>query len=494
MEKFRPEITLAFVIGYMILCVGIGVWAMRRTHSTRDFFMASRHLGFLVASVAIFSSIMSGFGFVGGPGLVYKMGASSFWILCATIAGIALAFFLLAKRLRVIAAVRDPISLPDAIGARYKSRSASFLAAIAILLGVLGYLATQILAMAWVLKNILADVESIGDVPLGFCLALSSAVLVFYCVTGGIIASVYTDLFQGLIMVVAALLVFFTAIATFEGGLTEMAETMLVDDPESIGPWGTRGMVCCLSWYFLLAVGMCGQPHVITKFMMTRSVKDARSMLPVSVLGYALSALLWVGIGLCMRAVVLEGSHDSLSNADEAAPAFLQRYAHPLLSGIVFAGLLSAIMSTADGFLNIGAAAVVHDIPRAIRGKSLKNELLWARLATVVLATIAALFALYSGEMIALLGVVGFSTFAAAIVPTVAIGFNWKRATALACNLAILSAIGVNFGLRLLSIRLPYEFDGGAFSLLVSITVFFFVSLCSKPRKIDPDIEAAMDL
>ena len=70
MENFRPEIILAFVIGYMFLCIGIGLWAMRRTHSTRDFFMASRHLGFLVASVAIFSSIMSGFGFVGGPGLV----------------------------------------------------------------------------------------------------------------------------------------------------------------------------------------------------------------------------------------------------------------------------------------------------------------------------------------------------------------------------------------------------------------------------------------
>jgi len=494
MEKFRPEIILLFVIGYMSLCVGIGLWAMRRTRSTRDFFMASRHLGFLVASVAVFSSLMSGWGFVGGPGLVYKMGASSFWILCAMIAGIALAFFLLAKRLRVIAAVRDPISLPDAVGARYKSRSLSFLTAIAILLGVLGYLGTQILAMAWVLKNILVEVAFIGDVPLGVCLALSSAVLVFYCVTGGIIASVYTDLFQGLIMVVAALLVFATAIATFDGGLTGMAETLLADDPESIGPWGTRSMVCCLSWYFLLAVGTCGQPHVITKFMMTRRVDDARSMLPVSVLGYALSALLWVGIGLCMRALVVEGGHAPLNNADEAAPEFLQRYAHPLLSGVVFAGLLSAIMSTADGFLNIGAAAVVHDIPRAIRGKSLKNELFWARTATVIIATVAALFALYSGEMIALLGVVGFSTFAAAIVPTVAIGFNWKRATALACNLAILSALVVNYGILLLKIRLPYEFDGGAFSLLVSITVFFFVSLCSTPRKIDPDMEAAMDI
>lgn len=494
MENFRAEIALGFVIGYMALCIAIGIWAMRRTKSTQDFFMASRHLGFIVASVAVFSSIMSGFGFVGGPGLVYKMGTSSFWMIICTSIGISLAFFLLGKRLRLIAELRQPISLPDAIRARYKSTSTSLLTAIAILLGVLGYLATQILAMAAVMQTILAAVPWIGDVPGEICLVISSAVLVFYCVTGGIIASVYTDLIQGIIMVVAAVLVFMTAIMVVEGGLTGMAETMLADDPESIGPWGTRGMVGCLSWYIVFTIGLAGQPHIITKFMMTRRVDEARAMLPVSVLGYVLSACLWVGIGLCMRTLVLQGIHEPLDVADQAAPQFLQHYANPILAGVVFAGLFSAIMSTADGFLNIGAAAVVHDIPRAVRGRSLKNELLWARIATVLLATLAAVFALYSGDMIAILGAFGWSTFAAAIVPTVAIGFNWKRATPLACNLAIVSSLLINFSLKIFDVTLPYNFDVGALSLLTSITLFFIVSLCSPRPKLDPDIEAVMDL
>ena len=78
-------------------------------------------------------------------------------------------------------------------------------------------------------------------------------------------------------------------------------------------------------------------------------------------------------------------------------------------------------MSTADSFLNIGAAAVVHDIPRALRGKSLKNELYWARVATVAIAVVATVFALFSGDLVALLGAFGWGTFAAALVPTVAI-------------------------------------------------------------------------
>lgn len=494
MEEYRSIVVLACVAAYMAMCIAVGVWAMRRTKNSQDFFMAGRHLGVVVASVAVFSSTMSGWGFVGGPGLVYKMGVTSFWMIVATSIGISISFFLLGKRLRMMGELRELISLPDAVAARYGSNTTSLLTAVAILLGVLGYLATQILAMATVMQSIFADVSWIGLLPIEACLAISGAVLVFYCVTGGIIASVYTDLVQGIIMVVAALLVLVTAVLAVEGGMSGMSQTILADDPEAMSPWGTLGMVGCLSWYFIFVLGACGQPHVITKFMMTRQVRDARHMLPISVIGYGTAALLWIAIGMAMRAVVLQGGHGELGNADDAAAVFLQNYAHPLLSGIVFAGLLAAIMSTADSFLNIGAAAVVHDIPRALRGRSLDNELAWARAATVLIAAASALFALYSGSLVALLGAFGWGTFAAAIVPTAAIGFNWKRATPMACNLAIGASLLINFGLELFQIELPYGFHGGAFALLVSLTIFFVVSIATPQRPIAADIEAVMDL
>lgn len=494
MEAYRSIIVLIAVLTYMAMCIGIGIWAMRRTKSTQDFFMAGRHLGILVASVAVFSSVMSGWGFVGGPGLVYKMGTSSFWMIVSMAIGACLSFFLLAKRLRMIAELREPVSLPDAVQARYGSSTTSLLTAIAILLGVISYLGAQILAMATVLQDILADTPGIGLLPLECCLAMSCAVLVFYCVTGGIIASVYTDLVQGIIMVGAAVLVVVTAALQVEGGFRGMSEAILADDPEAMSPWGTLGIIGCLSWYFIFSLGACGQPHVITKFMMTRKVEDARHMLPVSVIGYALSALLWIGVGLAIRALVVQGHHAPLANADYAAAEFLQNYAHPVLSGIVFAALLSAIMSTADGFLNVGAAAVVHDIPRAIRGRSLQNELWWARLATFVIAVLAAGFALYAGDLVAILGALGWSAFAVAIVPTVAIGFNWKRATAAACNSAMIVGLTMNFGLRYFEVELPYGFHGGALSLLVCLTVFYCVSIASPRPSIASDIDSVMDL
>jgi len=517
MEGYRQEIVIACVSVYMVACVAVGLWAMRRTKNSGDFFMAGRHLGAFVTSMAVFSSTLSGFGFVGGPELVYKMGMSSIWmVVCVTI-GYAISFFLLGKRLRLFAEVHEPLSLPDVIAVRYSSNTTRLLASIAILGGVIGYLASQMKAMAVVLKSIIESnallMGYIHDhsllqsclldashthVTVEATIAVSCAVLVFYCVTGGIIASVYTDVFQGAIMVVAAVLVFLTAANAVDGGFTEMSQTIMADDPQAMGPWGTLGMMGCLSWYFLFALGGAGQPQVITKTMMSRRVRDARNILPIAMVGYTVSALLWLSIGLAMRTLVLKGEHPELESSGQAATAFLQTYAHPLLAGVVFAGLFAAIMSTADGFLSVGTAAIVHDIPKAILGRPIKNELMWARIATVLLAMAASVFAVRSGiSLIALLGAYGWGIFASTLVPAVAIGLNWKRGTALAANSSIIVALGVNLAVLVCEqngMRLPWGINGGAVALIVSLTVYMGISFCSKPPVLPDDVAIVMEV
>lgn len=497
METLRQPILLASLALYAAMCLGVGWWALRRTHSTKDFFMAGRELGVWLAGIAIFSSTMSGFGFVGGPGLVYALGMSSVWIVLTTgIAG-GIGDFMLGKRLRMFAELCDSVSLPDVVALRYGSESTRFLTALAILLGILGYLATQMLAMATVLQSLLRGTEAFAGVSLVTCVAVSCSVLLFYCVTGGILASVYTDFVQGIVMAIAGVLVFLTAVATFDGGPGAAVTALWRDDPESVSPWGTLGIVGCLSWYFMFAVGAGGQPHVITKGMMLKRLRDYRFIPAVAVTGYMMTALLWVGIGLVMRAMVVTGRHPELASPDAAAPAFLQAYAHPILAGIVFAGLFAAIMSTADSFLNIGAAALVHDIPRAF-GRQASNELLWARWGTVLIALVAALFALYShyqnDRLVALLGVFGWGTFGAALVPTVGIGLNWKRATPLAANVAIAASLVVNFAIEVFDLPLPFGIHGGSVALLLSLTLFLGISYASTPPRLAPEVSAVMDL
>jgi len=494
MEEFRQEIILACVAIYMALCIWVGLWAMRRTKSAGDFFVAGRGLGPIVVSLAVFSSTLSGFGFVGGPGLVYATGLSSIWMAVCSALGYATGFYLIAKRIRMIAEVRDTMSLPDVVFARYGSETARLLTAGTILLGVLGYLATQILAMALVLQSILSATEMFAGISLFASVVVSLAVLIFYCVTGGIVASVYTDLVQGIVMIVAGALVVITAAHVFDGGFAEASRIMLDSDGEDIMPFGTLGVMASLSWYFLFGLGLAGQPHVATKMMMNRNLADNRLILPVTVFGYVIAAMLWISVGVIMRALVLGDVQLPLGLADDAAPAFLSTYAHPLLAGIVFAGLFAAIMSTADGFLNIGAAAVTHDIPRAIRGRPLENELFWARAATIGLSVLAAGFALLSDQLVALLGAFGWGTFAAALVPVVLIGLNWKQASAKAAVVAISVSLLINFVIQLWQVQIPYGISGGFLAMLTSMILFIVVSLMEKPKTLPRDIDRILEL
>jgi SSS family transporter len=490
----RATVALLFVTVYLGSCIGIGIWAMRRTRDSHDFFMAGRNLGVVLTAFAAFSSTLSGFGFVGGPGLVYSMGSSSIWMVATAISGGFAGFLLVAKKIRLLAEVRGSISLPDVMAARYSSNAVRAWTAVVVILGVLGYLATQILAMSIVLRDLLTDAGYLPGMSLELAVLISTGLLVFYTVTGGIIATVYTDFVQGVIMMVAGVLVFITAVNVLPGGIAEITTVAAMDDPGSVGAFGTLGAAGAISWFLIFAIGGSGQPHVITKFMMLRSVKDLRRVIPLVMLAYCLAALLWIGIGMAMRAAVLAGVHPPLASADGAAPAFLQAFAHPALAGIVFAALLAAIMSTADGFLNIGTAAIVHDIPVAIFGRSVPNELFWARVVTVVLAAIAALFALYTGDLVAILGAFGWGTFAAALVPTVAIGLNWKRANATAALAAIISSLVFNFGIKITGTAMPWRIDVGTASFIVSMTLFLGLSWFMPQKPLPPDVDAVMDL
>ena len=481
------------VVGYLVVCFSIGAWAMRRTHSSADFFLAGKSLGPTVVVLATMSSIMSGFGFVGGPGLVFESGASSFWMTFAATFSGPISATMVGKRLRLMAESREIYTLPDAVAARYGGRWPRFAMAVAILLGVLGYLGTQVMAIGVVLVSVLG-------VSLPVALLIGLGVLAFYSVAGGILAGVYTDLFQGILMIGASLAVFFYALNA-AGGATEIGTRLWDLDPSFIGPWGTRGPLTALSWFLLFVVGGVAQPHVITKFMMLKRVGDLKWDRPADRSSYALLTLLWVGIGLSMRTLVEKGVQSPLDSPDHAAPVFLLNYTPDLLAGIVFAGLLAAIMSTADSFVNLGAAAVVRDIPTALTGRPLRHELRWSRVATGIILVASALFAVYMENLIALLGTFGWGTFAAAIVPSIAIGLNWKRASAAGCVASIATSIALNFALELSArnglFSLPHGMSVGCFSLLVSLVVFVAVSWQTSPearRQIPPDVQAAMEV
>lgn len=490
MQSAESLVIVGCVIAYLASCAGIGTWAMRRTKSAADFFLAGKSLGPVVVVMATVSSVMSGFGFVGGPGLVYESGSSSLWMVFVSAFSLPVIYILSGKRLRLLVEVRDVLTLPEAVSARYGGTWPSLAMSAAIVLGVLGYLGTQVLAIGTVLQAVMG-------IDFLIALAIGLGVLAFYAVAGGIVAGVYTDLFQGFLMLGSAGIVLFHCLKA-GGGLESISATLWSMDPDYIGPWGARGDMAALSWLLLFGIGAAGQPHAVTKLMMLRDIRQLKWSALATGGAYIVLAMLWMGMGLAMRTVVERGDHPALDNPDLAAPTFLLHYTPELVAGIVFAGLLAAIMSTADSFLNIGAAAIVRDIPSAWLGRPLHRELFWSRVATGCILVVSALFALYMESLIALLGTFGWGTFAAAIIPSVAMGFNWKRATGQACVASISASIVLNFSLEMSARHgmplLPPGLAVGAVALLASTAVFVAVSLLTKPARLAPDIDALLEV
>ena len=490
MPTADSQLIITCVIVYLASCAVIGVWAMRRTSSSADFFLAGKSLGPVVVVMATISSVMSGFGFVGGPGLVYESGSSSLWMVFVSAFSLPVVFLLTGKRLRLLVEVRDVLTLPGAIAARYGGTWPALAMSAAIFLGVIGYLGTQILAIGTVLQAVLG-------LDLLLALGIGLGVLAFYSIAGGIVAGVYTDLFQGMLMLGAAIAVLLQCLKV-GGGMEAISQTLWAMEPEYFGPWGSRGDMAALSWMLLFGIGASGQPHAVTKLMMLKDIRQLKWSALATGASYLVLAMLWMGIGLAMRTLVARGDHPELENPDLAAPTFLLHYTPELLAGIVFAGLLAAIMSTADSFLNLGAAAVVRDIPIALRGKPLERELLWSRIMTGVLLVLSAVFALYMENLIALLGTFGWGTFAAAIVPSVCIGMNWKRATGQACVASISTSIVLNFVLEVSARHgyalLPPGLAVGAVALLASTAVFVLVSLATPRPRLSSEIDALLDV
>ena len=507
MSAFDRPWILAAASLYLMAVVAIGMWAARRTHNAKDFFIAGQNIGLWVTAMATMSASFSGFVFIGGPGLTYRLGMASLFICLPVGFTAALLCWTVAKRLRLLAEVREVYTVPDALLCRYRSRRTSGLSAVAVVVGTVGYLGAQFLALGVVLESVFGLAASLEDWSLPVAVAIGTLLVLFYATVGGMVAGVYTDLLQGLLMACAAGAVFFYALKA-GGGLSNMAHQVAASEafgPSFLDPLGSVPVLTALGFFFVFAVGNLGQPHMLHKFFMLDAPRKLKWMPWVVGGSQALCVLIWLGIGLAVPALVATGRLAPLAKADDAAPTFLLQFTPDLLAGLVVAGILAAIMSTADSFINIGSAALVRDLPKAV-GRQVDDELLWGRLAGVVIALAAALLALLYGDLIALLGTFAFGTFAAALAPAVAVGLNWRRVSATAASASIATGLGLNLGLELMAKQtwLPWLpkptwlLPGvlpSAVSLAASFTVLLWVSWWW-PAKDDlpTDIDRVMDL
>lgn len=485
----RP-VVIGVALAYFLGVAAIGVWATRRTRTVRDFYVAGDGIGVWALGISAMAATLSGFAFVGGPGLVYSLGFGAVLLVLPASVTSSMVAWVLAKRLRLLAEVRGVLTIPDAIGARFRSPLAQGLSGVAILCAITGYMATNLLALGLVLDAIFGMGVTAG-------IWIGVLVTVAYTASGGILAGIYTDLLQGALMAGVSLAVFMVVLRVGDG-LGGLSRAILAGDPGFLGPWGRLTPLAAISFYFVFALGALGQPHVVHKFYMLRDPRRLK-WYPVIMTGAMIATLLlYLGVGLAVKAAVLRGALPPLQAPDEATPVFLLRYTPLLLAALAVSGIAAAVMSTVNSFLNVGAAVITHDLPVAL-GRP--GGTLWqGRLATIGLSVAAAVLAMQPGAVVALLGVFGWGLFTSTLVPSLALGLNWTGATRAGALASIATGLAVTLVFELLSAFKRYTLPSGlsvaALSLVLSLLAFLLGSWLTRDQaadQLDPDIRALME-
>ncbi len=116
---------VSIAILYLLINLGIGFWVMRRNQTSTDFFLAGKSLGVFPIAMSTFANAISGWLFVGGPGVLYSLGIGSLWFTIPSSVSACMAIYLLGKRMRLMAdAPFNCLTVADAVKHRFNSKTA----------------------------------------------------------------------------------------------------------------------------------------------------------------------------------------------------------------------------------------------------------------------------------------------------------------------------------------------------------------------------------
>lgn len=480
--------TILAVVLYMAIVIAIGLWSARRVKSMRDYLVAGDGFGRWVVSFGIVGAIVSGAGILGNAGSGYGTGYALYVMTMGlSFLGLTLAYFLLAKPMTVIAKKHPVYTLPDVLALRYDdSRAVRILSGIATALGSLIYLVVQFVAIGYVGTTIFGW-------SLGVSLLVGGALVVVYCVGGGIVAAMWTNFFQ--LLVLSVFVVYFAIYTVSEvGGLTALHERMTTLDPELVAPWHESGAFAwqnVLVYAFLVGLlAYAGVPHINTKFLTIRNLEVIRWIPLISCFLY-LFAVAATWIGMAYRVQAEAGVVPPVEEPDAVLPTLMTEAFGPFVVGLMIAAVLAAVMSTTDSFMVLSGAAIVRDIAKKGLGLRLsdRQEMFWSRTTSVAVMVVAGFIALNPPEFVLSLMAVAWGALAAMLGPVLYLGVRWKRATSQGAVAALVAGIAIGGVLALLNktvfaadpLLSPWNIAG--IGVAASYLALIVVSLLTKPQR-----------
>ncbi|NRG45060.1 sodium/proline symporter PutP [Bacillus sp. CRN 9] len=476
-------ILISLVI-YMLGMLWIGYYSYKRTSNLNDYMLGGRQLGPMVTALSAGASDMSGWLVMGLPGAMYATGLSASWIAIGLTIGALLNWIYVAPRLRTYTEVaNDSITIPGYLENRFgeKARILRMVSGLVILIFFTFYVSSGMVSGGVLFESTFGINYHTG-------LLIVAGVTIAYTLFGGFLAVSMTDLVQGIIMVIALVLV--PIVTLFHvGSLGEAVDTARSINPALLDIFrGTTvlGIISLLAW----GLGYFGQPHIIVRFMAITSVKEIKK---ATVIGMAWMIFCIVGamfIGFVGIAFFANTNH-VLDDPETVFIVLGEILFHPLITGFIIAAILAAIMSTVSSQLLVTSSSLTEDIYKTFfrRSASDKELVFIGRMAVLVVSIIA--LALSWEKNATILSLVGYAWagFGSAFGPLIILSLYWKRMTSWgalagmifgAATVIIWSAVGLSDTL--------YEIIPG---FIVSLIAIIVVSLMTKKpsKEVEADFE-----
>jgi SSS family solute:Na+ symporter len=438
---------LSLFIIYLSALVAIGFWAYKRSKkSSEDFFVASRSIGPVVLFLSLAATNFSAFTFFGFAGASYKIGLAYYGIMAFGTGFMALSFYVIGRKVWQLGKKHGYITPPELIGERFKSDTLRMIFLLVMVVFTLPYLATQAIGGGIALEE-LTD----GAVTYEIGAVIVTAVITSYVMIGGMRADAYTDVLQGIVMLVAVL----AAVGIVAGGLGGFgtANSRLAQDfPDLVSRPGGGGFFTPQVWIsYMLLWTLCDPmfPQLFSKFYSARDMKSIR----FSMIMYApITAVLFLAPVLIGAWGNLQISGLTGTQPDHIMPMMIDEFAPPWVLGLVLSGAFAALMSTADSQLLVLSSMLTRDVySRWLKkGASQGHEFAVGKVLVLCLSLVGLAIALSDVETIFETLTKTTFTGLAVLFPTTIAALYWKRATKWGCIASIvageLTYVGFYFG------------------------------------------------
>ncbi|MBP5203971.1 MAG: sodium/proline symporter PutP [Candidatus Methanomethylophilaceae archaeon] len=422
------EVLMAFII-YFALVLGVGFYFYKRSSNMEDYILGGRSMNPYVTALSAQASDMSSWLLMGLPGAVLLMGLGEAWIGIGLAAGSYLSWLFVAKRLRKHSVVSgNSLTVPEFFSNRYKDKKGylRFICGLIILFFFVIYVASGFKGCGVTLQTIFPELS----VELAMC--IGGVIIIAYTFLGGYKAVCWTDFFQGLLMLVAVVVVPLAAInalggwSDLEAGWAEVGveqfTNLFWDNGSALG---FIAILSLLAWAF----GYFGMPHIVVRYMSIRDPEEVKVSRRVSLVWIVIALSAAILVGMVGRVYVGEAE---VMSADFNAEHIFLRLAGdlfaPIIAGLFFAAVMAAIMSTADSQLLVASSSITNDVLGKYEKYNDPRKLMWiSRFVVVVVAVLALVLALFGGNNIMGLVSYAWAGFGAAFGPLMLLSLYWKR-------------------------------------------------------------------